>query len=59
MLFGGVTYESLEGRRYEKTHGQYFWWASIPLDTHQVDHDPVTTTPCKEAEDTCGRWEPM
>jgi len=58
ILFGGVTYESLEGRRYEKAHGQYFWWASIPLDTHQVDYGPVTTTPCKEAEDSCGGWEP-
>jgi hypothetical protein len=57
MLFGGVTYESLEGCRYEKAHGQYFWWASIRLDTRQVDA-PVNTTPCKEAEDTCSSWEP-
>ena len=34
--------ETLEGRRYEKAHGQYFWWASIRLDTHQVDQGPVT-----------------
>ena len=57
MLFGGVTYESLQGRRYEKAHGKYFWWAQIPLDTHQVDH-AVATTPCKEAEDNCVSWEP-
>ena len=58
VLFGGVTYESLEGRRYEKTHGRYFWWASIRLDTHQVDQGPVTT-PCKEAEDNCVSWDPL
>ncbi len=57
MLFGGVTYESMEGRRYEKVHGRYFWWASIRLDTHQVDQGPVTT-PCKEAEDNCVSWDP-
>ncbi len=57
MLFGGVTHESLEGRRYEKAHGQYFWW-SIRLDTHQGDHSPVATTPCKEDEDNCASWEP-
>jgi len=58
MLFGGVTYESLEGRRYERAHGQYFWWASIRLDTHQVDQGSVTSTPCKDTEDNCVSWEP-
>lgn len=58
MLFGGVTYESLEGRRYEKLHGQYFWWASIPLDTHHGDQVPSAAIPCKNAEDSCIGWNP-
>ncbi|MFZ1130683.1 MAG: hypothetical protein WCA47_18660 [Terriglobales bacterium] len=57
MLFGGVTHESLVRRQYEKTHDQYFWWASIRLDTHHVDQGPVTT-PCSEAQDDCVSWEP-
>ena len=59
MLFGGVTYESIKGRQYEKAHGQYFWWGSIRLDAHQVDHGPVAATPCKEAEDDCVSWHPV
>ena len=58
VLFGGVTHESLEGRRYEKVHGLYFWWASIPLDTHDVDQDPSASGPCRAAENNCVSWEP-
>ncbi len=58
MLFGGVTRESLEGRKYEKVHGQYFWWASIRLDTHRVDHVPDVATSCTEVDDNCASWEP-
>jgi hypothetical protein len=58
MLFGCVTYESLEGRRYEKAHGQYFWWASIPLDAHHLDQGPGDATPCRNAVDNCVSWEP-
>jgi len=59
MLFGGVTYESLERRQYEKDHGQHFWWASIPLDTHHIDHGPGAAAPCKEAEENCVSWDPV
>jgi len=58
MLFGGVTYQSLEGRRQEKVHGQYFWWASIRLDTHQVDRSAATAPSCEEADENCAGWEP-
>jgi hypothetical protein len=58
ILFGGVTYESVEGRKYEKVHGQYFWWASIRLDTHQIERTPDVAPPCKAQEDNCVSWEP-
>jgi hypothetical protein len=59
VLFGGVTYQSMKGRQYEKAHGQYFWWASIRLDTHHVDRDPETAAPCKAGEGDCVRWDPV
>jgi hypothetical protein len=57
MLFGGVTYESLERRQHEKAHGQYFWWASIRLDTHRVNREPNTVAPCKIGEGDCVVWD--
>jgi len=57
MLFGGVTYESMKGRQYEKAHGEYFWWAQIPLDTHHVDQGPGAAA-CRETEENCVSWEP-
>lgn len=58
MLFSGVTHESLERRRYEKTHGRYFWWSSIRLDTHQIDTTRHAATPCKDGDENCVSWEP-
>jgi hypothetical protein len=57
-LFGGATHESLHGHQYEKVHGQYFWWASIPLDTHQVVDVPSPAVPCKKTTEDCASWEP-
>ena len=56
-LFGGVTYQSLERRQHEKAHGQYFWWASIRLDTHHINREPNTATPCKVGESDCVAWD--
>jgi len=52
-----VTFESLERRQQEKAHGQYFWWASIRLDTRHVNREPNTVTPCKAGEGDCVAWD--
>ena len=57
VLFGGATYESPEGRKYENIHGRYFYWASIRLDSHQTEHNPVIETHCAE-QDNCVSWNP-
>jgi hypothetical protein len=59
LVFGGVTYYSVERRQYEKAHGQYFWWASIPLDTHQPNHDVRVPIPCRPEEGDCVAWDPI
>lgn len=59
LVFGGVTYYSVERRQYERAHGQYFWWASIPLNTHQPNHDVGVPTPCKPEESDCVSWDPI
>jgi hypothetical protein len=59
IVFGGVTYYSVERRQYEKAHGQYFWWASIPLDTRQPKFDANVPTPCKAEESDCVTWDPV
>jgi hypothetical protein len=56
MLFGIVTYQSVERRQHEKASGQYFWWASIRLDTHSVNRH-LDAKPCMEAESDCVTWD--
>ncbi len=50
MLFGGVTYNSVERLQVEHDHGQYFWWGPIRLDTHHFAHNPDGSVLCKAQE---------
>jgi hypothetical protein len=59
MLFGGVTYESVKGRQYEKAHGQYFYWSSIRLSSGPLRQQPQAATPCKDGEVGCASWDPV
>lgn len=57
-LFGGITRAALEGRQMEKVHGQYFWWASIPLDTHRIDPKQNTVDRRTQIGEGRASWDP-
>ena len=59
LIFTLVSYESLRSNReVQETPSRYFWWSFIRLNSDPLNQHPPIATPCKDAQNDCGSWDP-